>query len=246
MDSLVFKGNNGQVVTNSLLVAEKFGKRHADVIRSIENLLKSSDEELNAKMRLAFVSNTYEDSTGKSNPVYIMNRKGLSILVMGYNGIKALRFKNDFYDAFEEMEKALKEQSKPLSSAQMFAMQANINLEYENRISNVEKRIEAIEQEREENGKLLLAIPVSTEKIPEMSLRDKIRQMVNRYSSAQNVKQQDVWRKIYDQLYYLYHISIRSYKKKNGESNLDIAEKHRFIEYIYNIISNMIREKGVA
>lgn len=27
MDSLVFKGNNGQVVTNSLLVAEKFGKK---------------------------------------------------------------------------------------------------------------------------------------------------------------------------------------------------------------------------
>lgn len=54
MDSLVFKGNNGQVVTNSLLVAEKFGKRHADVIRSIENLLKSSDEELNAKNAFSF------------------------------------------------------------------------------------------------------------------------------------------------------------------------------------------------
>lgn len=47
-------------------------------------------------MSLAFVIDTYEDSTGKSNPVYIMNRKGFSILVMGYNGIKALRFKNDF------------------------------------------------------------------------------------------------------------------------------------------------------
>nr|DAZ22058.1 MAG TPA: hypothetical protein [Caudoviricetes sp.] len=25
-----------------------------------------------------------------------------------------------------------------------------------------------------------------------------------------------------------------------------LQEKHRFIEYIYNIISNMIREKGVC
>ena len=108
MTDLVFKGQNGQVLTNSLLVAEKFGKRHADVIRSIDNILNTEDESLNAKMRLAFVSTTYEDATGKSNPAYIMNQKGFSILVMGWNGIKALKFKNEFYDAFEAMERALK------------------------------------------------------------------------------------------------------------------------------------------
>ena len=101
MTDLVFKGQNDQVLTNSLLVAEKFGKRHADVIRSIDNILNTEDESLNAKMRLAFVSTTYEDATGKSNPAYIMNQKGFSILVMGWNGIKALKFKNEFYDAFE-------------------------------------------------------------------------------------------------------------------------------------------------
>ena len=46
------------------------------------------------------------------------------------------------------MEKALKEQQKPLTSAQMFAMQANINLEHEQRLENVEKRLDAMEQER--------------------------------------------------------------------------------------------------
>lgn len=35
MTDLVFKGQNGQVLTNSLLVAEKFGKRHADVIEAL-------------------------------------------------------------------------------------------------------------------------------------------------------------------------------------------------------------------
>lgn len=48
MTDLVFKGQNGQVLTNSLLVAEKFGKRHADVIRSIDNILNTEDESLNA------------------------------------------------------------------------------------------------------------------------------------------------------------------------------------------------------
>lgn len=41
-----------------------------------------------------------------------------------------------------------------------------------------------MEQEREENGKLLLAVSVSSEKVPEMPLRDKIRQLVNKYASA--------------------------------------------------------------
>jgi len=37
-DGLVFN-NNGQALTNSLLVAKKFGKEHRNVIRDIKNLL---------------------------------------------------------------------------------------------------------------------------------------------------------------------------------------------------------------
>ena len=91
MNDLVFKGANNLVLTNSLLVAQKFGKRHSDVIRSIEKLLNVEDKSLNAKMRLAFESTSYDDVTGKSNPMYIMNEKGFSILVMGWNGVNALK-----------------------------------------------------------------------------------------------------------------------------------------------------------
>lgn len=134
MTDLVFKGQNDQVLTNSLLVAEKFGKRHADVIRSIDNILNTEDELLNAKMRLAFVSTTYEDSTGKSNPAYIMNQKGFSILVMGWNGIKALKFKNEFYDAFEAMERSLKEIKTPQTYAEALRRLAD-EVEAKNRFS---------------------------------------------------------------------------------------------------------------
>ena len=148
---------------------------------------------------------------------------------------------------FIACEKKLKEQQKPMTSAQMFALQANINLEYENRISNVEKRLDAIEQERDENGKILLEVSVSSEQIPDMTLRDKIRQLVNNYASASNTRQQDVWHKVYTQLYYLYHISIQNYKKiRRNESKLEIAERNHFLDKIYNIISNMIREYSAA
>ena len=247
MQELVFKGHDDQVLTNSLLVAEKFGKRHSDVIRSIENLLHTEDESLNAKMRLAFVSDSYQDSTGKSNPVYIMNRKGFSILVMGYNGVKALNFKNDFYDAFDEMEQKLKEHQKPLTGAEYLLQQAQLMVEQERRLKSVERRLDAMEQERDENGRLLLEAPISSEKVPEMKLRDKILQLVNNYASASNTRQQDVWHKVYSQLYYLYHISIQNYRKmRKNESKLEIAERNHFLDKIYNIISNMIREHRAA
>lgn len=243
MTDLVFKGENNQALTSSLLVAEKFGKRHANVIRDIEKLLNTEDEELNSKMSLAFVSSTYVDSTGKGNLVYIMNRKGFSILVMGYNGIKALKFKNDFYDAFESLETRLKEQQKPISAVQMFALQANINIEHEQRLSNVEQKLDALAKEREESTKQLLSVSVSVESVPEISLRDKIRQLVNKYSASANISPRDVWHKVYELLYYRYHVHINSYKKKDKrETNLDVAERNGLLDKIYTIISSMIRD----
>lgn len=251
MNELVFKGQNDQVLTSSLLVAEKFKKEPNDVVRAIDNLLQNSDNECNAKVRNMFVEYTEDvpqpNGGVKSARRFIMNRDGFTLLAMGFTGKKALKFKLDYIAAFNAMEKALKEQQKPLTSAQMFAMQANINLEHEQRLENVEKRLDAIEQEREENGKLLLAVSVSSEKVPELSLRDKIRKLVNQYASATNTSQQDVWYKVYEQLYYLYHISIGNYKKKfKGETKLEIAERNNILDKIYAIISNMYREYRAA
>ena len=138
-------------------------------------------------------------------------------------------------------------EQKPLSQLEILVQSAQALLEQSKRIENVEKRLDAMEQEREENGKLLLAVAVSSEKVPEISLRDKIRQLVNKYASATNTRQQDVWHKVYEQLYYLYHISISNYKKKfKGETKLEIAERNNILDKVCAIISNMVRERNVA
>ncbi|MDT2306841.1 Rha family transcriptional regulator, partial [Paenibacillus larvae] len=60
MNQLVFI-ENGKTVTDSLTVAEVFGKRHADVLRSIHNLECSDDfNERN------FASVDYLDGKGES------------------------------------------------------------------------------------------------------------------------------------------------------------------------------------
>lgn len=246
MTDLVFKGANNQVLTNSLLVAEKFGKRHSDVIRSIEKILTVEDSSLNAKMRSVFESTTYEDLSGKNNPMYVMNEKGFSILVMGWTGVKALRFKDEFYDAFENMRNKLISSVKPMSQLEILQMSIGQLVEQEKRLSNVEQRIDRIEQERAESEKALMSADLSQNKSPQMTMQARVNQLVQKYTKATNIRQQIVWHKVYENLYYLYHISIKAYKKiSKNESNLSVATRNGFIDKIYDIISNMIREKGL-
>jgi len=91
------------VVTDSLTVADKFEKRHDNVIRDIEHL--KQDDEFNA---LIFEEVKYVAGNGEEQKKYEMNQKTFSILCMGFRGKKALQWKIKFYDAFEKMEKAFR------------------------------------------------------------------------------------------------------------------------------------------
>ena len=128
--------SNNQLVTNSLLVAQKFNKQHAHVIRSIKDLISA-----NPKLDALFVSATYFDEQSKERPMYIMNRDGFSLLVMGFTGKDALNFKLEFIEAFNNMERQIKEVAKPLSSAEMFLQNAQLMVEHDKRISNVESEL---------------------------------------------------------------------------------------------------------
>lgn len=90
-------------VVSSLDVAETFGKRHADVLRDIEEL-RCSDEF--RECNFAFSKYSVENNK-RSYPMHYMTRDGFTILVMGYNGEKAMRFKEAYIKQFNAMEKAL-------------------------------------------------------------------------------------------------------------------------------------------
>ena len=104
MNNLVYLKNE-EAVCDSLLVAEKFGKRHDNVLRQIKSLLK------NEGVKPLFKISIYTDSKGESRPMYLMNRDGFSLLVMGFNGKKALEWKLQYIKAFNAMEYILKEKS---------------------------------------------------------------------------------------------------------------------------------------
>lgn len=104
MNDIVFQGSEGQPLTNSVLVADKFEKRHCDLIKAIKNLTTQ-----NCVVQNMFVESTYINSQSKEQPMFIMNRDGFTLLAMGFTGKKALQFKLDYIEAFNKMEKAIKE-----------------------------------------------------------------------------------------------------------------------------------------
>lgn len=107
MKELVFKGESNQVLTNSLLVAEKFGKEHQHVLRDVRNLINGGVSKIGDTP--AFAEVTYiHPQNGQQYPMYVMNRDGFTLLAMGFTGEKALQFKLEYINAFNKMEETIK------------------------------------------------------------------------------------------------------------------------------------------
>lgn len=105
---------NNEVVVSSRDVAKNFGKRHADVLESIGRLYSTENS-----VQSMFFQTTYKDASGKSNKVFLMNRDGFSLLVMGFTGKEALQWKLRYIEAFNEMEEELKDVRPRLSEAEI-------------------------------------------------------------------------------------------------------------------------------
>lgn len=86
--------------TTSLLVAEKFNKRHADVIRAISNI-ECSEDFTKRNFALCFKNNDLQN--GKPQKYYKMTKDGFVFLVMGFTGKQAAEFKESYIEAFNEM-----------------------------------------------------------------------------------------------------------------------------------------------
>ncbi|MED1790342.1 Rha family transcriptional regulator [Brevibacillus laterosporus] len=118
---------NGQALYSSRQVAEEFEKRHADVLRAIDEITESkngsSDELAERKNALSeelekllagqtieqffkgnFFENKYKDASGKRSREIMMTRKGAMLVVMGFTGKKAMAVKIGLLNRFEAME----------------------------------------------------------------------------------------------------------------------------------------------
>ncbi len=90
-----------QTYTTSLSIAQVFEKQHKHIIAKIEEF---PNDEFNA---LNFQAVKYQDKKGELRPCYNLTRDGFALLVMGFTGKKAYKWKIEYINAFNLMEKEL-------------------------------------------------------------------------------------------------------------------------------------------
>lgn len=93
---------------DSLYVAEFFEKNHKEVLRDIRNIAAPNSGLSKEFAERNFALGSYKDKQNQKRPCYYLTRDGFTILVMGYTGKKALRFKELYIRRFNEMEELIK------------------------------------------------------------------------------------------------------------------------------------------
>jgi len=99
---------DGGVYASSRDVASLFGKRHDNVLRDIDNLLKNIE---NSKFSASFSEASYRvEGQDRDYRAIDMTRDGFTLLTMGFTGKKATEFKIRYIQEFGRMEDAIRGQ----------------------------------------------------------------------------------------------------------------------------------------
>lgn len=95
--------SQNQPVTTSLQIAEVFGKEHAKVLRSIDNLCKQLPENYRKANFGVTEQIRHSGCLERTERYYEITKDGFVLLAMGFTGQKALQFKLAYIEAFNKM-----------------------------------------------------------------------------------------------------------------------------------------------
>nr|DAV67661.1 MAG TPA: repressor domain protein [Caudoviricetes sp.] len=197
------------------------------------------------------------DSLGRQQKTNFINEDGLYDVVLDSRKENAKRLRKWVTsEVLPSIRKTGSYSLRPMTHIQMLAAQAQAMVELEQRqleqaqqislqearLKVVEKKNEELEKERQLFEGENFNFPLSQESLPEVSLRDKIRGLVNKYASINQIDHNMVWNKVYSELYYRYGISVRSYKRDKRQTYLDVLTQHNKLQQVYNVISFMVSE----
>lgn len=99
--SLIFLSGT-ESATDTLKVAEAFGKGHKDVMRKTRSVIKSCSAEF-AERNFTLCHENNELQNGKPQPFYRLTRNGWTMLVFSFTGEAAFAFKEAYIAAFDWM-----------------------------------------------------------------------------------------------------------------------------------------------
>ncbi|EAJ2920687.1 phage antirepressor Ant [Campylobacter coli] len=151
-----------KVFINSLDLAKVFNKNHKDVLETTKNQPQNDFTESN------FILSTYKDKKGELRPCYNLTRDGFSLLVMGFTGEKAYKWKVEFIKAFNEMEKRLRNIEYEKHDKLAFRQSLGYKSQLKQQKEHYENKIKALQYDLEKKKELSFKRKLSKEELLEL------------------------------------------------------------------------------
>jgi anti-repressor protein len=249
MDALVKinTDNEGRKVVSARELYEKLGLNVTNWKRWYKKNITENPFAVEGEDWVGFVIMTSGNET-QDFAITIQFAKRLSMMARTETGESIRKY-------FVMVEEKAIEEKKSLTPAQMFFQNAQVlisleqaQLQLQKKQIEIESKVETLIREKEEARNELLTLPLSTGVVPEISTKDKVRLLVNRYSMSIGMFQKAVWDKVYSELYYRYRISPNAFSDvRSGKvSKLESLDKKGHIEKVYAIISDMCRSINLS
>lgn len=141
MNQLVFIENN-QIVTDSLTIAEMFGKRHDNVMADIRTQKEYAGEEFSL---LNFQESNYENR-GKQYPKFNLTEEAFTLVVFSYNTKEAVQTKIKFIQEFKRMREYIEnQQQKKFTAREQLLLIMQANEETAQRVDVIEEKVNELQ-----------------------------------------------------------------------------------------------------
>ncbi|EAJ0666355.1 phage antirepressor Ant [Campylobacter coli] len=151
-----------KVFINSLDLAKVFNKNHRHILQTTKNQPQNDFTESN------FILSTYKDKKGELRPCYNLTRDGFSLLVMGFTGEKAYKWKIEFIKVFNEMEKRLRNIEYEKHDKLAFRQSLGYKSQLKQQKEHYENKIKALKYDLEKKKELSFKRKLSKEELLEL------------------------------------------------------------------------------
>ncbi|EAK4900965.1 hypothetical protein CYB17_06200 [Campylobacter coli] len=151
-----------KVFINSLDLAKVFNKNHRHILQTTKNQPQNDFTESN------FILSTYKDKKGELRPCYNLTRDAFSLLVMGFTGEKAYKWKVEFIKAFNEMEKRLKNLEQEKMQKLAFHQSLGYKSQLKQQKEHYENKIKALKYDLEKKKQLSFKRKLSEKELLEL------------------------------------------------------------------------------
>ncbi|EAJ8323168.1 phage antirepressor Ant [Campylobacter coli] len=160
--NVVFEVVGDEIFANSLQIAEVFEKDHSNVLKAIDKLPNDEFKSSNFKY------DSYFDKKSEQRRMINLTRDAFSLLVMGFTGEKAYKWKVEFIKAFNEMEKRLRNIEYEKHDKLAFRQSLGYKSQLKQQKEHYENKIKALKYDLEKKKELSFKRKLSDEELLEL------------------------------------------------------------------------------